>query len=46
MANTAIKDDLMTPEVIADPHGYYRMLRENDRIHWNEKMERLGAYRL
>ncbi|MFN8297842.1 MAG: cytochrome P450 [Chitinophagales bacterium] len=37
MANTAIKDDLMTPEVIADPHGYYRMLRENDRIHWNEK---------
>ncbi len=37
MESTLIKDDLMTPEVIADPHAYYRTLRENDRIHWNEK---------
>ncbi|MBK6446171.1 MAG: cytochrome P450 [Bacteroidetes bacterium] len=36
--NTAIlKDDLMAPEVVADPHSYYRTLRENERVHWNER---------
>ncbi|MEK7806955.1 MAG: cytochrome P450, partial [Chloroflexota bacterium] len=34
---TAIKDDLFTPEVIADPYPYYARLREEDPIHWNEK---------
>ncbi len=37
MNPTIPKDDLMAPEVIADPHAYYRMLRENDRVHWNER---------
>lgn len=37
MELTAQKDDLMAPEVIADPHSYYRRLRDNDRVHWNER---------
>ncbi len=37
METTVLKDDLMTPEVIADPHSYYRQLRETERVHWNEK---------
>lgn len=32
----AVSDDLMTPEVIRDPHGYYRQLRQADPVHWNE----------
>lgn len=32
-----LKDDLMAPEVVADPHTYYRNLRENERVHWNER---------
>ncbi len=36
---TAIDDDLFTPEVIANPYTYFRHLRENDPIHWNEKYE-------
>jgi|GEM_PF-2702492 hypothetical protein len=31
-----LKDDLMAPEVMADPHTYYRHLRDNERVHWNE----------
>ncbi len=27
----------MAPEVVADPHSYYRTLRENERVHWNER---------
>ncbi len=34
---TMIHDDLMTPEVINDPHTYYRALRETEPIHYNEK---------
>jgi len=34
---TNIHDDLMTPEVINDPHTYYRALREAEPIHYNEK---------
>ncbi|MCP3902527.1 MAG: cytochrome P450 [Planctomycetes bacterium] len=30
-------DDLMAPDVIADPHAYYRELRETDPVHWNER---------
>ncbi|MCA9841634.1 MAG: cytochrome P450 [Cyanobacteria bacterium HKST-UBA03] len=32
-----ICDDLMTPEVMGDPHTYYRHLREQDPVHWNER---------
>lgn len=28
-------DDLMTPEVNADPWGYFGRLREHDPVHWN-----------
>ena len=37
MNTTLLKDDLMATEVIADPHSYYRTLRENERVHWNER---------
>lgn len=30
-------DDLMTVDVITDPHAYYRRLREYEPIHWNER---------
>jgi cytochrome P450 len=30
-------DDLMAPDVIADPHAYYRELRDTDPVHWNER---------
>ncbi|MFQ5967687.1 MAG: cytochrome P450 [Acidimicrobiia bacterium] len=33
----ALSDDLMAPEVIHDPHTYYRELREADPVHWNER---------
>ena len=32
-----LSDDLMAPEVISDPHTYYRRLREADPVHWNER---------
>ncbi|MBX7156486.1 MAG: cytochrome P450 [Candidatus Kapaibacterium sp.] len=32
-----VHDDLMLPEVITDPHSYYRNLRENDPVYWNER---------
>lgn len=37
METTSLSDDLMAPEVIADPHAYYKKLRTNDPIHWNER---------
>lgn len=30
-------DDLMAPDVIDDPHAYYRELRGHDPIHWNDR---------
>ena len=33
----AISDDLMAPEVILDPHSYYRGLRQQDPVHWNDR---------
>ncbi len=32
-----ISDDLLAPEVVADPYGYYAELRENDPVHWNSR---------
>lgn len=29
--------DMFTPDVIADPYGYYGRLREKDPVHWNEQ---------
>jgi cytochrome P450 len=37
MTTYLVKDDLMAPEVIADPHAYYKALREADPVHWNER---------
>ena len=37
METTSLSDDLMAPDVIADPHAYYKKLRPNDPIHWNER---------
>jgi cytochrome P450 len=34
---TVINDDLFTSEAIADPYTYFRRLREEDPVHWNEK---------
>src|ERR671939_440103 len=36
---TAIRDDMFTPDVIADPYTYYGHLREEDPVHWNELYE-------
>ena len=36
---TAISDDMFSPEVIADPYPYYDRLREEDPVHWNEKYQ-------
>jgi cytochrome P450 len=33
----AVSDDLMAAEVIHDPHAYYRDLRAEDPIHWNDR---------
>ena len=33
---TAIRDDMFTPDVIADPYPYYGRLRDEDPIHWND----------
>ena len=33
---TRIHDDMFTPDVIADPYGYYGRLRDQDPVHWNE----------
>ena len=32
----AIQDDMFTPDVIADPYGYYGRLRDEDPVHWND----------
>jgi len=33
---TAVHDDMFTPNVIADPYGYYGRLRDEDPVHWND----------
>ena len=33
---TAIRDDMFTPDAIADPYAYYGRLRDEDPIHWND----------
>ncbi len=36
---TSIHDDLLAPEVIANPYPYFAQLREADPVHWNELHE-------
>ena len=36
---TSLHDDLLAPEVIADPYPYLAHLRETDPVHWNERHE-------
>jgi cytochrome P450 len=33
----AISDDLLAPEVVADPYTYFARIREEDPVHWNER---------
>jgi len=33
---TAIRDDMFTSDVIADPYAYYGRLRDEDPVHWND----------
>lgn len=33
----AVPDDLLAPEVILDPHPAFRLLREEDPVHWSER---------
>ena len=35
----ALRDDMFTPDVIADPYAYYGRLRDEDPVHWNETYE-------
>jgi cytochrome P450 len=37
MTGQPLSDDLMAPEVIRNPHAYYRRLREVEPVHWNAK---------
>jgi cytochrome P450 len=37
MESTLVHDDLMAKEVIADPHTYYKHLRESDPVYWNDR---------
>ncbi len=37
MENTLVHNDLMAPDVINDPHSYYRNLRESDPVYWNDR---------
>jgi cytochrome P450 len=36
---STLQDDMFTPNVIANPYGYYGRLRDGDPVHWNEKYE-------
>lgn len=36
-SGSLVHDDLMAQEVIDDPHSYYRNLRENDPVYWNDR---------
>jgi cytochrome P450 len=33
---TAIRDDMFTSDIIADPYTYYGRLRDEDPVHWND----------
>jgi cytochrome P450 len=33
---TQVRDDMFTPDVIANPYAYYGRLRDEDPVHWNE----------
>ncbi len=33
---TVARDDMFTPDVIADPYSYYGRLRDEDPVHWND----------
>ena len=35
MSTTVAEQDLLSPEMTADPHGYYADLRAADPVHWN-----------
>jgi len=37
MEKNLLSDDLMAVDVIADPHAYYKELRSNDPVHWNDR---------
>ena len=37
MKQSLLNDDLMAPEVVADPHTYYHLLRDNESVHWNDR---------
>ena len=32
-----VTDDLLAPDVMADPYGYYARLRAHDPVHWNSR---------
>lgn len=32
-------DDLLAPDVIADPYGYFGSLRDSDPVHWNPRLK-------
>ena len=36
-SSTTMHDDLLAPEVLADPESYFGRLREEDPVHWNEQ---------
>tara|TARA_B110000438_G_scaffold278890_1_gene302838 strand:+ start:1602 stop:2831 length:1230 start_codon:yes stop_codon:yes gene_type:complete len=35
--NPIIDDEVLRPDRVQDPHSYFRLMREQDPVHWNEK---------
>ena len=35
--NTAVDDEVLRSDRVEDPHPYFRLMREQDPVHWNEK---------
>ena len=37
MSPQTTPDDIVAPSAVADPHSFFRVLRENSPIHWSER---------
>ena len=35
--STVIDDEVLRPDRVENPHPYFRLMREQDPVHWNEK---------
>ena len=40
-----VDDEVLRPDRVDNPHPYFRIMRENDPVHWNEKYRAWFIYR-